>query len=161
MTSGSHAAKMIRVVAIRVSADSVPLAGYASKIYETKAVRIDMLDQTYTPVPKIGTRKWVVGFALNPIQKSDATRPRAPNMPGTSRCSIGAMFAMLVQPCRRLVIPSIKLDVNVEAIAPTTAAIKARPAWCSVKPYVIPKTTGTVMNFGDPSQYGLHTSSEC
>lgn len=131
MTSGSAPAHRILALAIRVRADSVPLAGYASKMYETKPVNIDMLDQTYTPVPMIGTKWLTVGFAVKPIQNNEATIPRLPIMLGTTRYSSGAIVAMFAQPFIRLVNLSIKLDVKVEETAPTTAAMKASPAWCN------------------------------
>lgn len=49
-------------------------------------------------------------------------------MAGIKRYSIGAMLVMFERPLRRLVILSIKLDVTVDARAPTMAAMKASPA---------------------------------
>ncbi|KAL8820302.1 MAG: hypothetical protein Q9223_001440 [Gallowayella weberi] len=135
---------------MRVSADSVPLAGYASKMYDTRAVRIDIDAQTYTPVPMIGTVQLIDALAVKPIQNSDPTMPMLPNIAGTSRYSRGAMLAMSVQPFQRFVIFSLKLDVIAETMAPTTAAMKARPTWSRVKLYVSAKTAGTAMNCTAP-----------
>ncbi|KAL8774041.1 MAG: hypothetical protein Q9209_001149 [Squamulea sp. 1 TL-2023] len=133
ITSGSHAAQIVLTVAIRVRADIVHLAGYASKIQETIAVKVDILDQTYTPVPKIGTVELILGDAVNPIQNKDPHNPMLPYMAGINRYSSGGLVAILVQPFWRLTMLSVRLDVMVETRLPAIAEMKASPSWHKVK----------------------------
>lgn len=90
--------------------------------------RTHMLPHTYSIVPKMGLAKLMVGFAVQPIQKSEAVMNRPPIIAGSNLYSISTMPSGLFFARRWCVILSSEIDVAAARIEPTIAAMNASPA---------------------------------
>lgn len=87
-----------------------------------------MLPHTYSIVPKIGLAKLIVGFAVQPTQKSEAVMNKPPIIAGSNLYSTSTIPSGLFFERRRYVILSSKIDIAAARIEPTIAAMNASPA---------------------------------
>lgn len=96
-----------------------------------------------TMVPKMGTKKWVVGAAVQAIQNSDPMIRGPPSKAGSILHSKGlVLFWAPMEPPRGRVRISMVEAVAAAKSVPAMAEVKAMPTCWTVKLYVNDRTTG-------------------